>query len=148
MNNIDIDGINFNLKGLPDSYQLEDLLTTQPPTMDQLPDGTFAWSVPALGYFDALFHRFGLMLSTSDPRFADDEYRNHMWYRCVGHLGAYIEAEALWPKIVARQREAWPAGFAEYVQSVVDADYDAARRWAVKLNIEKLDAPMPRELMG
>jgi hypothetical protein len=148
MNNKYIDGMKFNLVGLPDSYQLEDLLTTSPPQMDQLPDGAWAYGVPALGYFDALFHRFGLMLSSTDPRFADDEYRAQMWYRCVGHLGAYIEGDAMWPKILERQREVWPAGFAAYVKAVVDADIDTARRWAIKLDLENLDAPMPRELMG
>jgi hypothetical protein len=111
MNNQHIDGMMFNMTGKPDSYALEDLLTCVMPDQDPTPEGGMAWGVQARGYFDALFYRFGLTMSSTDPRFKDDKYVADLWYRCVGIFGTFIEAADLWPAIFERRLAEWEPGF-------------------------------------
>ena len=99
-------------------------------------------------YFDALFERFGLRLRSSDDRFDDIKYVADIWYRLVGHFGAFIECADLWPKIFERRLAEWPPGFADYLHAVMADDRTAAQNLASVLSIEKLAITMPRELMG
>lgn len=99
-------------------------------------------------YLDALFDRFGLVLRSSDRRFEDIPYVGEIWYRCVSTFGSFIEASDLWPAIFEKRLAEWKPGFADYLRAVMVDDREKSRELAAKLNIEMLNAVMPRHLTG
>lgn len=128
--------------------EMASLLRSIGPLPQEHPSGFMYYSPEDVKYFDALFDRFGLTLRSGDDQFDDLKYVAEMWYRLVGHFGAFIECADLWPKIFERRLAEWPPGFAEYLRAVMADDREKSRALASALNIEKLAAEMPRELMG
>jgi hypothetical protein len=128
--------------------ELHSLLRVTCPQPSVSPSGFQYFAPEDVKYFDTLFERFGLRFSSSDDRFDDIKYVAEIWYRLVGHFGAFVECADLWPKIFARRIAEWPPGFADYLRAVMDGDRVKAQALAAALNIEMLGAEMPRQLMG
>ncbi|MDQ2823596.1 MAG: hypothetical protein M3Y65_25005 [Pseudomonadota bacterium] len=127
--------------------ELASLLTVYYPCTGYLPKGQAYYAPEDIKLFDALFHRFGLELSSHDDQFDDDDYLRALSDRLVIVFGSYLEGLPQWPKIVERRFALMPPGFPDYIRAVLVNDRSAAMRLAAQLDVANMDAFCVKGLM-
>jgi hypothetical protein len=90
--------------------------------------------------FDALFERFGLQFRSSDELFDNTLYLTQLWYRLTAHIGSHIECSRHSPRLFDRWMKEIPVDFHRYILAVKQNDGPEARRLALKLDIQNLNA--------
>lgn len=118
------------------------------PEPEVTPQG-FSYFMPEdVARFDALFERFGLEFRSSSEAFEDFEYVANLWYRLSEGYGTYITCSFLQPSIFKKEMAKWPPDFRDYLKAVIENDQPAARLLAKKLQVENLNAYMPKAFFG
>lgn len=110
------------------------------PHPEMAEDGTPYYMPDEIKAFDRLFERFGLQFRSSDELFDNTLYLTQLWLRLVGHIGSHIECSYHSPRLFDRWMTEIPVDFHRYILAVKQNDGPEARRLALKLDIQNLNA--------